>query len=891
MSFLFDKIKESVKDVETRIKTATDTPTHSHTHKTEECSDGDSHHLHRFQSFAPQREGNEVKWYVDGCSYMWAVSLALEHAQHSIWILDWWLSPELYLRRPPAKNEQYRLDKLLFAAAKRGVQVNIIVYKEVTQALTLSSSHTKHWLEDNDSTGNIKVFRHPDHLPDKQTLASSFISSIKQSGLSASKLAQLPGDALKGIYGMSEDSILYWAHHEKLCLIDGHVAFMGGLDLCYGRWDTNQHSIADAHPTDLNRIVFPGQDYNNARIMDFSDVQHWENNKLDRKYNSRMGWSDVALCAKGPVVEDLKAHFVQRWNFIYFEKYDVRKEARYQPLVYHAARAGIIGHPYEENADGEPRGEGQYHGFRQRMREQYEVGRARLEEGRDRLIYGTGDYPSGPLGGTQCQIARSCAKWSHGVALEHSIANAYIETIKNSQHFVYMENQFFITATGDKQKPVKNLVGAAIVERCLRAARNNEDWHMIINIPSVPAFAGDLKDDAALGTRAIMEFQYFSICRGGHSIMEEVARAGVDPMQYIRFYNLRSYDRINTSAAMSKVEQQAGVSYDQARMGYDQQYAHALDSQQYNQEYSNPQDNSNAFDRYQQAAQQVHGDSSDQLSNGRWDSVAECYMLNGPDIRSIPWDGDPEAEMDAYVSEELYIHSKLLIVDDRIVICGSANMNDRSQLGDHDSEIAMIIEDPQQIDSYMAGRPWKASLFAASLRRQIFRKHLGLLVPQNIERPDANYFPVGQANVYDWGSREDLAVADPMSESFMNLWKHTAATNTNVFRKIFHPVPDDTVKNWEEYDDFYERYFKAEEKAKGGKGTNASTPDQEPDFWKWGHVVKEEFSPGAQGVQEMKDLLATVKGNLVEMPLLFLKDEDIAKEGLGLNALTEEVYT
>ncbi len=30
---------------------------------------------------------------------------------------------------------------------------------------------------------------------------------------------------------------------------------------------------------------------------------------------------------------------------------------------------------------------------------------------------------------------------------------------------------------------------------------------------------------------------------------------------------------------------------------------------------------------------------------------------------------------------------------------------------------------------------------------------------------------------------------------------------------------------------------------------------------------------------------------LVEMPLLFLKKEDIAQEGLGLNAFTEEVYT
>jgi hypothetical protein len=42
-----------------------------------------------------------------------------------------WLSPELYLRRPPAKNEQYRIDRMLQQAAERGVKVNIIVYKEV----------------------------------------------------------------------------------------------------------------------------------------------------------------------------------------------------------------------------------------------------------------------------------------------------------------------------------------------------------------------------------------------------------------------------------------------------------------------------------------------------------------------------------------------------------------------------------------------------------------------------------------------------------------------------------------------------------------------------------------------------------------------------------------
>ena len=39
------------------------------------------------------------------------------------------------------------------------------------------------------------------------------------------------------------------------------------------------------------------------------------------------------------------------------------------------------------------------------------------------------------------------------------------------------------------------------------------------------------------------------------------------------------------------------------------------------------------------------------------------------------------------VTELVYIHSKLLICDDRIVICGSANINDRSLLGTRDSEV------------------------------------------------------------------------------------------------------------------------------------------------------------------------------------------------------------
>ena len=44
------------------------------------------------------------------------------------------------------------------------------------------------------------------------------------------------------------------------------------------------------------------------------------------------------------------------------------------------------------------------------------------------------------------------------------------------------------------------------------------------------------------------------------------------------------------------------------------------------------------------------------------------------------------------VSEIVYVHSKLLIVDDKYVILGSANLNDRSMRGFHDSELAIIVE-------------------------------------------------------------------------------------------------------------------------------------------------------------------------------------------------------
>lgn len=50
---------------------------------------------------------------------------------------------------------------------------------------------------------------------------------------------------------------------------------------------------------------------------------------------------------------------------------------------------------------------------------------------------------------------------------------------------------------------------------------------------------------------------------------------------------------------------------------------------------------------------------------------------------------------------QVYIHGKVCIVDDRLAIIGSANINERSQRGDRDSEIAAVIRDTDMIDGYV----------------------------------------------------------------------------------------------------------------------------------------------------------------------------------------------
>ena len=89
---------------------------------------------------------------------------------------------------------------------------------------------------------------------------------------------------------------------------------MGGLDLCWGRYDTCSHDISEAQ-NDSNIYRWPGIDYSNVRIKDFENVQNPNVDLVDRNIHPRMPWHDIQVLLEGPVVFDLCRHFIERWNF------------------------------------------------------------------------------------------------------------------------------------------------------------------------------------------------------------------------------------------------------------------------------------------------------------------------------------------------------------------------------------------------------------------------------------------------------------------------------------------------------------------------------------------------------------------------------------------------
>ena len=111
--------------------------------------------------------------------------------------------------------------------------------------------------------------------------------------------------------------------------------------------------------------------------------------------------------------------------------------------------------------------------------------------------------------------------------------------------------------------------------------------------------------------------------------------------------------------------------------------------------------------------------------------------------------------------EQIYIHAKCMIVDDRTALIGSANINERSQRGDRDSELLCVVRDTDMVQSTMAGKPFKVGRFAHTLRIRLMREHLGIDVDA-LEAEEAAMDLMNREPVKD---ADDVKVWDPDHET------------------------------------------------------------------------------------------------------------------------------
>ncbi|KAJ6430867.1 hypothetical protein OIU84_018383 [Salix udensis] len=747
-------------------------------------------HPHRFGSFAPPRglseDGSQAQWFVDGRAAFDAIASSIEDAKSEIFICGWWLCPELYLRRPFSDNASSRLDSLLEIKAKQGIQIYILLYKEVALALKINSVYSKRKLLSIHE--NVRVLRSPDHFS-------------------------------TGVY--------LWSHHEKLVIVDHQVCFIGGLDLCFGRYDTCEHRVGDCPPQE-----WPGKDYYNPRESEPNSWEDMMKDELDRSKYPRMPWHDVHCALWGPPCRDVARHFVQRWNFAkrnkapyeeaipllmpqqhmviphYMgqnkEKEVERKDVEDNvkgierqdsfssssslqdiPLLFPQEADGPDGSglgPKISRLDSTP-GRSHPHAFRKSKSEPVvpDMPMTSFVDDHDSLNLhvkvspnlaaqpGTKTYDLewwetqervdqngsvdesgqvGPRVSCHCQVIRSVSQWSAGTSqIEESIHCAYCSLIEKAENFVYIENQFFISGlSGDDI--IQNRVLEALYRRIMRAFNDKKCFRVIIVIPLLPGFQGGVDDGGAASVRAIMHWQYRTICRGQSSLLHNLYELlGPETHDYISFYGLRA-----------------------------------------------------------------HG----QLING------------GP-----------------VVTSQVYVHSKIMIVDDRATLIGSANINDRSLLGSRDSEIGVLIEDKEYVDSLMGGKPWKAGKFTLSLRLSLWSEHLGL------------------------HAKEIPKVMDPVIDStYKDRWMSTAKKRMVCFwhgchpeRDVFSCVPNDLIH------------------------TRAALR-QSTVLWKdrLGHTTidlgiapqkLESYQNGDIKNTDPLERLQSVRGHLVSFPLDFMSKEDL----------------
>ncbi|KAK1316627.1 Phospholipase D alpha 1 [Acorus calamus] len=394
---------------------------------------------------------------------------AISGAKHFIYVAGWSVNTSITLVRDPARMipgaQGVTVGELLKRKADEGVTVLVMPWQDRTSISLL---------------GNAGLMQTHDEDTRK------FFEGTKV------KCFLCPRDADASLTGVQKAEIgLEFTHHQKTVTLDaasGVVSFVGGIDVCDGRYDDEHHTLFreldTTYADDFQQKNFKG-----------ADLRHG---------GPREPWHDVHSRLEGPAAWDVLANFEQRWT--------------------RQAPHGLRGSLFDVR--------GRFGALRARGGgESWNVQVFRSID--DASVVG---FPSDPDEAAEMGLVSG-----KDVTIDQSIHAGYVEAIRRARRFVYIENQYFFGSCASwKESQDSGCLNLVPIELALKIAskiKKGERFAAYVVTPMWPEGEpeGDTVQAILHWNRLTMEMMYGVIAK---AIEESGMRGVARPTDYLNFFCL-----------------------------------------------------------------------------------------------------------------------------------------------------------------------------------------------------------------------------------------------------------------------------------------------------------------------------------------------------------------
>ncbi|KAM3344055.1 phospholipase D gamma 1-like [Capsicum galapagoense] len=305
-----------------------------------------------------------------------------------------------------------------------------------------------------------------------------------------------------------EVGVIY-THHQKTVIVDADagnnrrkiIAFVGGLDLCDGRYDTPEHPIfrtlQTVHSDDYHNPTYAGSTTGCPREP----------------------WHDLHCKIDGPAAYDVLKNFEERWLKA-SKPQGIRKlKKTYDDSLLQIERMPEI-LSISETSSASSTDPDNWH----------------VQIFRSIDSNSVKGFPKDPKEATMKNLV--CGK---NVLIDMSIHTAYVKAIRAAQHFVYIENQYFIGSSYNWSQyndvGANNLIPMEIALKICEKIRANQRFAAYIVIPMWPE-----GNPTGAATQRILFWQHKTIQMMYETIYKTLVEVGLEdafsPQDYLNFFCL-----------------------------------------------------------------------------------------------------------------------------------------------------------------------------------------------------------------------------------------------------------------------------------------------------------------------------------------------------------------